>query len=67
MIDLEQSSERAVIAYGASTILSLIVLAIALNFLSVKTSVGIAYAVSWIGLFGVFGIFFLVDKNKSTT
>jgi hypothetical protein len=28
-----------------------------------RTSIGLAYAVSWLGLFAVFGIFFLMDKN----
>lgn len=63
-MDLRQTGQRATIAYIVSVVLFFIVLTVAMNFMAAKTSIGIAYAVSWIGLFGVFGFFFLLDKNQ---
>ena len=64
-MDLKETSQRATIAYIVSVVLFFVVLAIAMNFLAKKTSIGLAYAISWLGLFGVFGIFFLLDKNQA--
>ena len=61
-MDLYKTGENAVVAYGISIVLFFIVLAIALNFLGRVTSTALAYAVSWIGLLAIFGIFSLLRK-----
>ena len=64
-MDLKQTGQRATIAYIVSVVLFFVVFAVAMNFMAEKTSVGLAYAVSWLGLFAVFGIFFIMDKNQT--
>lgn len=65
-MDLRQTGQRATIAYIVSVVLFFVVLAVAMKFMAnARTSIGLAYAVSWLGFFTVFGIFFQLDKNQT--